>query len=111
MSQALRKLTLAVNRSGTCIMFINQLRQKIGVVFGNPETTTGGNALKSPAPQLALCSRSGVEGDEVVQMRATRVVLNIIRPDPRGIRCRPLFWPQWPSSLRAFAQIIAASSP
>src|SRR5688572_26369110 len=46
MSQALRKLTPAVNRSGTCIMFINQLRQKIGVTFGNPETTTGGNALK-----------------------------------------------------------------
>src|SRR6187402_2503813 len=47
MSQALRKLTGAVSRSGCCIIFINQIRMKIGVVFGNPETTTGGNALKS----------------------------------------------------------------
>jgi recombination protein RecA len=46
MSQALRKLTGGANKSGTTLMFINQLRQKIGVVFGNPETTTGGNALK-----------------------------------------------------------------
>ena len=46
MSQALRKLTGIVNKSGTTIIFINQLRQKIGVMFGNPETTTGGNALK-----------------------------------------------------------------
>lgn len=46
MSQALRKLTAAVSKSKTCLIFINQLRSKIGVVFGNPETTTGGNALK-----------------------------------------------------------------
>jgi recombination protein RecA len=46
MSQALRKLTAAVSRSNTCLIFINQLRMKIGVMFGNPETTTGGNALK-----------------------------------------------------------------
>ena len=46
MSQALRKLTGAVSRSKTCLIFINQLRMKIGVMFGNPETTTGGNALK-----------------------------------------------------------------
>lgn len=46
MSQALRKLTAAAHRTGTTLMFINQLRQKIGVVFGSPETTTGGNALK-----------------------------------------------------------------
>src|SRR5512143_2579475 len=46
MSQALRKLTAATSRNNTCVMFINQLRQKIGVVYGNPETTTGGNALK-----------------------------------------------------------------
>jgi recombination protein RecA len=46
MSQALRKLTPITHKSGTTLMFINQLRQKIGVVFGNPETTTGGNALK-----------------------------------------------------------------
>ena len=46
MSQALRKLTGVAHKTGTTIIFINQLRQKIGVVFGNPETTTGGNALK-----------------------------------------------------------------
>lgn len=46
MSQALRKLTGAINRSRTCVIFTNQLRSKIGVMFGNPETTTGGNALK-----------------------------------------------------------------
>jgi recombination protein RecA len=46
MSQALRKLTAAVSRANTCLVFINQLREKIGVVFGNPETTTGGRALK-----------------------------------------------------------------
>jgi recombination protein RecA len=46
MSQALRKLTAVVSRSRTCLVFINQLRMKIGVMFGNPETTTGGNALK-----------------------------------------------------------------
>lgn len=46
MSQALRKLTATINRTGCCCIFINQLREKIGVMFGNPETTTGGNALK-----------------------------------------------------------------
>jgi recombination protein RecA len=46
MSQALRKLTGAVNKSRTCLIFINQIREKIGVMFGNPETTTGGRALK-----------------------------------------------------------------
>ncbi len=46
MSQALRKLTAAVSRTGTCLIFINQVREKIGVMFGNPETTTGGRALK-----------------------------------------------------------------
>jgi recombination protein RecA len=46
MSQALRKLTATINRTHTICIFINQLREKIGVMFGNPETTTGGNALK-----------------------------------------------------------------
>jgi len=46
MSQALRKLAAAINKSKTCMIFINQIRMKIGVMFGNPETTTGGNALK-----------------------------------------------------------------
>ena len=46
MSQAMRKLTGIVNKSKTCVIFINQIRHKIGIMFGNPETTTGGNALK-----------------------------------------------------------------
>jgi recombination protein RecA len=46
MSQALRKLTANISKTNTCCIFINQLRRKIGVMFGNPETTTGGNALK-----------------------------------------------------------------
>ena len=46
MSQAMRKLTATIGRTGCCCIFINQLREKIGVMFGNPETTTGGNALK-----------------------------------------------------------------
>ncbi len=46
MSQALRKLTATISKSRTCVIFINQIRMKIGVMFGNPETTTGGNALK-----------------------------------------------------------------
>src|SRR3546814_7046389 len=46
MSQAMRKLTATISKTGCCCVFINQLREKIGVMFGNPETTTGGNALK-----------------------------------------------------------------
>ena len=46
MSQAMRKLTAGISRSNTCMIFINQIREKIGVMFGNPETTTGGRALK-----------------------------------------------------------------
>src|SRR6185503_12081684 len=46
MSKALRKLTASISKSGTMVIFINQIRMKIGIMFGNPETTTGGNALK-----------------------------------------------------------------
>jgi recombination protein RecA len=59
MSQALRKLTPVVHRTGTTLIFINQLRQKIGVVFGNPETTTGGNALKFYASVRLDVRRTG----------------------------------------------------
>jgi recombination protein RecA len=74
MSQALRKLTAISNKQGTTFMFINQLRQKIGVVFGNPETTTGGNALKFYASVRLDVRRTGkvTAGDEVVGNR-TRV--------------------------------------
>jgi recombination protein RecA len=74
MSQALRKLTAIAHRTGTCILFINQLRQKIGVVFGSPETTTGGNALKFYASMRLDVRRIGQlkVGDEPVGHR-TRV--------------------------------------
>ena len=74
MSQALRKLTAITHRTGTVIVFINQLRQKIGVVFGNPETTTGGNALKFYASMRLDVRRIGQvkNGDEIVGGR-TRV--------------------------------------
>ena len=83
MSQALRKLTGAVSRSGTCIIFINQVRMKIGVVFGNPETTTGGNALKFYASTRLEIRRAGniKDGDTVIGTRAkVRVVKNKIAP-------------------------------
>jgi recombination protein RecA len=74
MSQALRKLTGVAHRTGTTLMFINQLRQKLGVTFGNPETTTGGNALKFYASMRLDVRRIGQVkiGDELVGGR-TRV--------------------------------------
>jgi recombination protein RecA len=76
MSQALRKLTGIAHRTGTTLMFINQLRQKIGVTFGNPETTTGGNALKFYASMRLDVRRIGQVkiGDELIGGR-TRVKL------------------------------------
>jgi recombination protein RecA len=59
MSQALRKLTGTIGRTGCCCIFINQLREKIGVMFGNPETTTGGNALKFYASLRLDIRRNG----------------------------------------------------
>ena len=68
MSQALRKLTAITHRTGTTLLFLNQLRQKIGVVFGSPETTTGGNALKFYASMRLDVRRIGQVkiGDEPV---------------------------------------------
>ncbi|MFZ5470230.1 MAG: recombinase RecA [Myxococcota bacterium] len=83
MSQALRKLTGAVSRSGTCIIFINQVRMKIGVVFGNPETTTGGNALKFYSSVRCEIRRAGnlKEADAVVGTRTkVKVVKNKLAP-------------------------------
>jgi recombination protein RecA len=83
MSQALRKLTGAVSRSGTCIIFINQIRMKIGVVFGNPETTTGGNALKFYSSVRCEIRRAGniKEGENVIGTRAkVKVVKNKVAP-------------------------------
>lgn len=83
MSQALRKLTANINKTKTCVIFINQLREKIGVMFGNPETTTGGNALKFYASVRLDIRRVGQikDGDES-QGNHTRVkvVKNKVAP-------------------------------
>lgn len=78
MSQALRKLTAIINRSKTCIIFINQLRQKIGVMFGNPETTPGGKALKFYASMRFDIRRIGSikKGEEVT---GNRVRIKIVK--------------------------------
>jgi len=83
MSQALRKLTGPVLKSKTCLIFINQLRQKIGVMFGNPETTTGGRALKFYASVRVDIRRIGAikDGDQVVGGRTrVKVVKNKVAP-------------------------------
>lgn len=83
MSQALRKLTGVINRSNTTVIFINQIRMKIGVMFGNPETTTGGNALKFYASvRLDIRRISQIkQGDEIIGNRArVKVVKNKIAP-------------------------------
>jgi recombination protein RecA len=83
MSQALRKLTGVVSKSKTCLIFINQLREKIGVMFGNPETTTGGRALKFYSSVRIDIRRIGAikDGDQVVGGRTrVKVVKNKVAP-------------------------------
>jgi recombination protein RecA len=83
MSQALRKLTANINKTKTCVIFINQLREKIGVMFGNPETTTGGNALKFYASVRLDIRRIGqIKEGEDAQGNHTRVkvVKNKVAP-------------------------------
>jgi recombination protein RecA len=83
MSQALRKLTGIVSKSKTCLIFINQLREKIGVMFGNPETTTGGRALKFYASVRVDIRRIGAikDGDTVVGGRTrVKIVKNKVAP-------------------------------
>jgi len=83
MSQALRKLTGVVSKSKTCLIFINQLREKIGVMFGNPETTTGGRALKFYASVRIDIRRvaSIKDGDLVVGGRTrVKIVKNKVAP-------------------------------
>jgi recombination protein RecA len=83
MSQALRKLTATIARSHTVVIFINQIRMKIGVMFGNPETTTGGNALKFYASVRMDIRRIGAlkDGDNIVGGRTrVKVVKNKMAP-------------------------------
>lgn len=85
MSQALRKLTATIGRTGCCCIFINQLREKIGVMFGNPETTTGGNALKFYASVRLDIRKSGTaikdkDGNVVGNPVKVKVVKNKLAP-------------------------------
>jgi recombination protein RecA len=83
MSQALRKLTANIKRSNTLVIFINQIRMKIGVMFGNPETTTGGNALKFYASVRLDIRRTGAikKGDEILGSETrVKVVKNKVAP-------------------------------
>ena len=83
MSQALRKLTANIKRSNTLVIFINQIRMKIGVMFGNPETTTGGNALKFYASVRIDIRRIGAikKGEEVIGSETrVKVVKNKVAP-------------------------------
>ncbi len=85
MSQALRKLTATIGRTGCCCVFINQLREKIGVMFGNPETTTGGNALKFYASIRLDIRKSGTaikdkDGNTIGNPVKVKVVKNKLAP-------------------------------
>ena len=83
MSQALRKLTATIAKTNSCCIFINQLREKIGVMFGNPETTTGGNALKFYASvRLDIRRQAQIkDGDEVIGNHIkVKVVKNKVAP-------------------------------
>src|SRR6266567_1563829 len=83
MSQAMRKLTGIVSKSNTCLIFINQIREKIGVMFGNPETTTGGRALKFYSSVRADIRRIAAikDGDDVVGSRTkVKIVKNKVAP-------------------------------
>src|SRR5260221_191242 len=83
MSQALRKLTGTISKTGCCCIFINQLREKIGVMFGNPEVTTGGNALKFYASVRLDIRRIGQlkDGENIVGNRTrVKVVKNKVAP-------------------------------
>ena len=87
MSQALRKLTATLSRSNTCAIFINQVREKIGVVFGNPETTTGGRALKFYASiRMDIRRTGGVKGAENMPDIGSRVKVKVVKN-----KCAPPF--------------------
>ena len=109
MSQALRKLTAATSRNATCVVFINQLRQKIGVVYGNPETTTGGNALKFYASVRLDIRKIGVvkNGEQVVGNKArVKVVKNKVAPPFRECEFEILYG----SGVNAVGEVVDLAS-
>jgi recombination protein RecA len=109
MSQALRKLTAATARNATCVVFINQLRQKIGVVFGNPETTTGGNALKFYASVRLDIRKIGAvkDGEQAVGTKArVKVVKNKVAPPFRECEFEILYG----SGVNAVGEVVDLAS-
>ena len=95
MSQALRKLTASISRSNTMVIFINQIRMKIGVMYGSPETTTGGNALKFYASVRLDIRRIGAikDRDEMLgNQTRVKVVKNKVAPPVQGGRVRHHVW-------------------
>jgi len=94
MSQAMRKLTPIIGASNTCVIFINQLRDKIGVMWGSPETTTGGKALKFYASIRIDIRRIGheKEGDKIIGNKTKiKIVKNKLAPPFKEIECLVIF--------------------